>query len=429
MKQSWIKHGRSLRGTLRVPGDKSISHRAVMLGAISQGTTLVENFLMGRDCLSTIACLKAMGAHISIKDDNLLEIKGSGLKGLRPPLGVLDAGNSGTTLRLLSGILSGQGFKTVITGNRSLRKRPMDRIIKPLSQMGANIYGHDGSCYPPLTIEGGNLRGIEYRLPVASAQVKSAVLLAGLFARGPTRVIEPVPSRNHTELMLQSFGADVTIRENSITLKPGPQLTGQHVKVPGDISSAAFIITAALIVPGSEVIIKDVGINNTRRGIIDVYRQMGADIRTVNQSYWGGEPVADIHVRYTGNLKATEIKGNTIPLLIDEIPAITVAACTAHGTTVIKDAAELKVKETNRIDTLAAELNKLGTGIRTTDDGLIIEGPRPLTPARVDSHGDHRMAMALAVASLVAGSQTVIENTDCIDISFPNFFELIKKLQ
>ncbi len=229
--------------------------------------------------------------------------------------------------------------------------------------------------------------------------------------------------------MLQSFGADVTIRENSITLKPGPQLTGQHVKVPGDISSAAFIITAALIVPGSEVIIKDVGINNTRRGIIDVYRQMGADIRTVNQSYWGGEPVADIHVRYTDNLKATEIKGNTIPLLIDEIPAITVAACTAHGTTVIKDAAELKVKETNRIDTLAAELNKLGTGIRTTDDGLIIEGPRPLTPARVDSHGDHRMAMALAVASLVAGSQTVIENTDCIDISFPNFFELIKKLQ
>ncbi|MGI6113587.1 MAG: 3-phosphoshikimate 1-carboxyvinyltransferase [Mahellales bacterium] len=429
MTKPWIKNGRPLSGTIQVPGDKSISHRAVMLGSISQGTTLVENFLMGDDCLSTISCLRDMGADIQIRDNNMLKITVRGLRGLRPPAGVLDAGNSGTTLRLLSGILAGQSFKTVITGDVSLQQRPMDRIIKPLSQMGARICGHKGTHYAPLTIEGSSLRGIEYRLPMASAQVKSAILLAGLFAQGPTRVIEPVPSRDHTELMLQSLGADIFTQENSIILKPGSQLTGRHIKIPGDISSAAFIITAALIVPGSDVIITNVGINNTRRGIIDVYRQMGADIELINQSYWGKEPMADIHVRYGGDLKATVIQGSIIPLLIDEIPAITVAACTAHGTTVIKDAAELKVKETNRIDILATELNKMGAGIRTTDDGLIIEGPRTLIPARVDSHGDHRMAMALIIASLIAGSETVIRNTDCINISFPGFFELMKKLQ
>ena len=363
---------RPLRGEISVPGDKSISHRAVMFGAISEGTTEVTNFLQGADCLSTISCFRSMGIEIENTPERIL-VHGKGLHGLSAPSAVLDCGNSGTTTRLISGILSGQNFSSTLTGDTSIQKRPMGRIINPLTQMGASIRSIPENGCAPLAINGHPLHAISYLSPVASAQVKSCVLLAGLYADGKTSVTEPALSRNHTELMLKFFGADVASEGLTASVLPDPDLHGNLVRVPGDISSAAYFIAAALIVPGSEVLLKNVGINPTRDGILRVCRAMGADITLLNEQNSGGEPVADLLVRYTPSLSGTVIEGELIPTLIDEIPIIAVLAATANGTTVIRNAEELKVKESNRLDIMVNELTAMGVSLEGTDDGMIIE--------------------------------------------------------
>ena len=363
---------RPLRGEISVPGDKSISHRAVMFGAISEGTTEVTNFLQGADCLSTISCFRSMGIEIENTPERIL-IHGKGLHGLSAPSAVLDCGNSGTTTRLISGILAGQNFSSTLTGDASIQKRPMGRIINPLTQMGASIRSIPENGCAPLAINGHPLHAISYLSPVASAQVKSCVLLAGLYADGKTSVTEPALSRNHTELMLKFFGADVASEGLTASVLPNPDLHGNLVRVPGDISSAAYFIAAALIVPGSEVLLKNVGINPTRDGMLRVCRAMGADITLLNEQNSGGEPVADLLVRYTPSLSGTVIEGELIPTLIDEIPIIAVLAATANGTTVIRNAEELKVKESNRLDIMVNELTAMGVSLEGTDDGMIIE--------------------------------------------------------
>lgn len=419
-----------LKGEVTVPGDKSISHRCVMLGSIAHGTTKITNFLKGADCLSTIDCFRKMGIEITEEQDSIL-VHGKGLKGLSAPSETLDVGNSGTTTRLMSGILSGQSFTSVVSGDASLNSRPMGRIITPLTGMGARILSiHDNNC-APLKIEPGTLRGIHYQSPVASAQVKSAILLAGLYADGETSVTEPALSRNHTELLLQSFGADVASashKDGSATarIRPCKELYGQTMQVPGDISSAAYFIAAGLIVPGSELLIKNVGTNPTRAGILKVCQAMGADITYIDSKN-NGEPTADILVRHS-SLSGTTIEGSLIPTLIDEIPIIAVMAACAEGTTVIRDAAELKVKETNRIDTVTENLKNMGVQITPTEDGMIIEGGRPLVGTRIKSYLDHRIAMAFSVAGLTAGGETVIENSQCADVSYPEFFATLDSL-
>lgn len=416
----------SLKGEVTIPGDKSISHRAVMFGSLAKGTTEVTNFLQGADCLSTISCFRKLGIEIENTSQRIL-IHGKGLHGLTEPSDILDTGNSGTTTRLISGILAGQHFTTVLNGDASIQTRPMKRIMTPLSRMGADITSLKGNDCAPLRICGGQLHGITYESPVASAQVKSCVLLAGLYADAPTSVIEPVLSRNHTELMLTGFGAHVTSSGTTATIEPEPDLNGMKIAVPGDISSAAYFLAAGLMIPNSEILIKNVGINPTRDGILRVAKEMGGDITILNEKTSGGEPTCDLLVR-SSSLRGVTVGGEIIPTLIDEIPMIAVMACFAEGTTIIKDAQELKVKESNRIDTVVANLKAMGAHIKATDDGMIIEGGYPLHGAVIDSHLDHRIAMSFAVGALSADGETTIEGADCVKISYPEFYQTLEEL-
>lgn len=416
-----------LKGTVTIPGDKSISHRAVMFGSLAEGTTEITHFLKGADCLSTIACFRQMGISIEEKKDCIL-VHGKGLHGLSAPSTMLDTGNSGTTTRLISGILSGQPFESVLNGDASIQKRPMGRIITPLSQMGANITSLKGNGCAPLKIAPASLKGIHYQSPVASAQVKSAILLAGLYADGITSVTEPALSRNHTELMLSAFGAKVSSEGTTASICSAPRLVGQKIEVPGDISSAAYFIAAALMVPGSEVLIQNVGINPTRDGILRVCQEMGADITLLNQKEGSGEPSCDLLVKYS-ELKPASIGGDLIPTLIDEIPILAVLAAHAQGTTLIKDAQELKVKESNRIDTVVNALKAMGADVYATEDGMVIHGGTPLHGAVIDSFLDHRIAMSFAVAALCASGETTILGRECVDISYPDFYKDLASLQ
>lgn len=415
-----------LRGELEIPGDKSISHRAVMFGSLAKGTTEVTHFLQGADCLSTISCFQKLGIEIENTTDKIL-IHGKGLHGLSAPAGILDCGNSGTTTRLISGILSGQNFTSTLTGDASIQKRPMKRIMAPLSQMGADITSIHGNNCAPLTIKGSNLTGIHYHSPIASAQVKSAILLAGLYAEGETKVTEPYVSRNHSEIMLSYFGANVKTENTTAILLPEPLLEGQKIAVPGDISSAAYFIAAGLLVPGSEILLKNVGINPTRDGIIRVAREMGGNIELLNINNDNGEPTADLLVKFSA-LKGITIGGEIIPTLIDEIPIIAIMAAYAKGTTVIKDAAELKVKESNRIQVMVDNLKAMGADIESTDDGMIIHGGKDLHGAIIDSRKDHRIAMSFAIASLLADGTVTILDKNCVDISFPSFYSDLNRL-
>lgn len=416
---------RSLRGEITVPGDKSISHRAVMFGALSKGKTEVTNFLQGADCLSTISCFRRLGIAIE-NDKNRITIHGNGLYGLSAPDGILDAGNSGTTTRLISGILAAQPFETILTGDASIQKRPMKRIMEPLSLMGAQIKSLHGNNCAPLKIKGTELKGIHYHSKVASAQVKSAILLAGLYAKEETSVTEPALSRNHSEIMLHTFGADIHTENTTAVLRPGSRLTGQKIHVPGDISSAAYFIAAGLLVPGSDILIRNVGINPTRDGILKVARAMGGNITLLNENH-EGEPTADLHVVYSP-LHGTVIEGDIIPTLIDEIPIIAIMAAAANGTTVIRDAAELKVKESNRIDVMVKNLSAMGCPITGTEDGMIIEGAAPLKGSTIHAFDDHRIAMSFAVASLIAHGETTITGSECVNISYPDFYTDLKNL-
>lgn len=417
----------ALKGEINIPGDKSISHRAVMFGALSEGITEVTNFLQGADCLSTISCFQKMGINIKNSSERII-IHGKGLYGLTAPTCILDMGNSGTTTRLISGILAGQQFTTELTGDESIRRRPMKRIIDPLTMMDADITSIAGNGCAPLRINGKTLKGIHYHSPVASAQVKSCVLLAGLYADSETAVTEPALSRNHTEIMLNGFGAEITSSGTTASIKPNPSLKGQRIKVPGDISSAAYFITAGLIIPGSEILIRNVGINPTRDGIIKVCRSMNADLTLLNEQTAGGEISADILVRYTPDLKGGTIEGTLIPTLIDEIPVIAVLAAFAEGTTVIRNAGELKVKESNRLDLMVHYLSAMGADIEGTEDGMIIRGKTTLTGAEIDSCLDHRIAMSFAIAGLAADGVTRIKGADCVNISYPNFYSDLNKL-
>jgi 3-phosphoshikimate 1-carboxyvinyltransferase len=423
-----ISNPGQLKGTVRVPGDKSISHRACLLGALSTGRTEVRGFLPATDCLSTVACLRALGVQIDVLSDTHLVVHGQGLNGLSEPADVLNCGGSGTTIRLLSGILAGQPFCSVLTGNDQLRRRPMARVVAPLRMMGANIWGRDSGRLPPLCIQGGPLEGMDYSMPVASAQVKSAVLLAALRASGPTTIRESGPARDHTERMLKARGADLrSTRVGIVTLVPDRELTAVDSLVPGDMSSAAFLIAAACLVPGSELVIQEVGVNPTRTGLVETLRLMGANVRLQNEREIGGEPLADIVVR-ASQLKAIEVGGLMIPKLIDELPILALAATQAHGVTVIRDADELRVKETDRIATTSEELRKLGAHVEPQADGFVIEGPTPLVGTDTDSHGDHRLAMTLAVAGLIAQGETRVHGTECIGDSFPGFEALLAEV-
>jgi 3-phosphoshikimate 1-carboxyvinyltransferase len=410
-----------LEGILTVPGDKSISHRAVMFGAIAKGKTTVTGFLPGEDCLSTIDCFRKLGVDIQVDGTNV-EINSPGMEGWQEPKEVLYTGNSGTTTRLMLGILAGTNFHSVMTGDASIGKRPMGRVTKPLKQMGALINGREGGQYTPLAIQGTKLKAIDYTMPVASAQVKSAILLAGLQAEGTTIVREKEVSRDHTERMLKQFGANIEVKDGVISIEGGQQLKGTHIDVPGDISSAAFFLVAGAIVPNSEVVLKNVGINPTRAGIIEVMQQMGADLTIAQEKSDAAEPTATLTVR-TSHLKGTTIEGEIIPRLIDEIPIIALLATQAEGTTIIRNAEELRVKETDRIEAVVTELKKLGADITATEDGMIINGPTSLKGAKLSTYGDHRIGMMAAIASLITESPVEIDDADCIAISYPTFFE------
>ena len=418
---------KGLHGTISIPGDKSISHRSVMFGAIADGTTTIRNFLMGADCLATIDCFRSMGINIEVTDE-MVTVHGKGLHGLTKPDKILDVGNSGTTTRLISGILAGQDFDVTLSGDASLNSRPMKRIMTPLNAMGADITSINNNGCAPLLIRGSKIKAFHYDSPVASAQVKSAVLLAGLYGDGPTSVTEPAVSRNHTELMLRSFGAAVQCEGKTATIYPPKKLTGQDIVVPGDISSAAYFIVAGLITPDSEITMKHVGINPTRDGLIKVCEAMGADITLSNVNDSGGEPTADITVR-TSNLHGTEIGGEIIPTLIDEIPVIALLACFAEGETVIKNAEELKVKESNRINLMVNNLKRMGADAVATDDGMIIHGGKTLTGISLNCKYDHRIAMTFSIAGINADGEMDIEDAECVDVSYPDFYETLEKLQ
>ncbi|WP_195237187.1 3-phosphoshikimate 1-carboxyvinyltransferase [Romboutsia sp. 1001285H_161024_C4] len=416
-----------LRGSFELIGDKSISHRAIMFSSISKGHNKISNFLMGQDCLSTISCFKKMGVDIDIKGNEVF-VKGNGLYGLKPPKDLLDVGNSGTTIRLLSGILAGNNFDATLIGDESIGKRPMKRVTDPLRMMGCKIEGKDDANYTPIKIYGGNLKGIDYNMPVASAQVKSALILASLYADSKSIIREKVKSRNHTEVMLKSFGADIDVNDLDITINPVKELFNQDIYVPGDISSAAFIIVGALITKGSEVLIKNVGLNKTRTGIIDVVKNMNGNIEIINQRFVGGELVGDLLVKYSKDLNATTIDKTIIPRLIDEIPVIAVLATQAEGTTIIKDAKELKVKESNRIKSVVDNLKLMGADIEELEDGMVIKGKTKLNGASITTFKDHRIAMAFSIANLICDTDIVLDDKECIDISFPGYFDLLKKL-
>ncbi|MGM0688235.1 MAG: 3-phosphoshikimate 1-carboxyvinyltransferase [Bacillota bacterium] len=413
-------------GELNIPGDKSITHRAAMLGALARGITEIHGYLNAEDCRSTFSCLKSLGVKINTRGGRLF-VEGRNMA-LKSPSHPLEAGNSGTTARLLLGILAGQPFSATITGDQSLRKRPMKRVVEPLRLMGASITAENDDDYLPLTINGANLQPLDYESPRASAQVKSAILLAGLYTEGITTVEEPYRSRNHTELMLSRFGASVKIEGCKVALQGRPILHGTQINIPGDISTAAFFMVAAAIMPGSELLLKNVGVNPTRSGIIDILNTMGAEIELQNKRDWGGEPAADILVRGGSRLKAASLSGEIIPLLIDEIPILAVAASVAEGKTVISGASELRVKESDRISALSGQLIKLGAAVEETEDGLIIEGKNVLRGAEVESYGDHRIAMSLAVAGLVAKGETVIHGAEAINISYPGFMPALRSL-
>ncbi len=415
---------KNIHATITVPGDKSISHRSIMFGALSKGITEIEGFLMGEDCLSTINCFQKLGINIEQYQNKIL-VHGKGLHGLTAPTEILDVGNSGTTLRLISGILSAQPFCSQLTGDSSIQKRPMNRIAVPLRNMGAVLKGNDDNkLFAPFTIEGRQLKGITYTLPVASAQVKSAILLAGIFAECETVVIEPQPTRDHTEIMLRYMGADIQKIGNEIHCKPAEQLYAKKIVVPADISSAAYFMVMACICENSEILLKNVGINQTRTGIIDALKAMGGNITIENETIINGEKIANIRVKYSA-LHGTTIGGADIPRLIDEIPVIAVAACFAKGTTIIKDAQELKVKESNRIQTIITELKKFGADITETEDGMIINGVEHLKGCTVESHNDHRIALAMSIAGACALGETTIVDAECVNISFPNFYDIV----
>ena len=425
-----IPASKPLRGTLTVSGDKSISHRAVMLGSLATGTTEIEGFLPGEDCLSTIRCFRSMGVHIE-QNGSSVKVFGRGLRELTAPAGILDCGNSGTTTRLLSGVLAAQHFNSVLSGDASIQRRPMKRIMIPLRAMGADITSVSGNDCAPLSVHGKQLYGVHFNSPIASAQVKSAVLLAGLYASGQTTVTEPALSRDHTERMLRSFGAKVLTGNfedrPSVTVTETQNLYGTEISVPGDISSAAFFLVGASIVPGSEVVLRNVGINPTRDGVISALRAMGAKIEVLEVRNEDSEPAADLLVRYAP-LHGTEIGGALIPRLIDELPVLAAAAAVAEGRTVIRDAAELKVKESNRIRTMAEGLSRLGAKVEETEDGLIIDGGAALHGGAVESYLDHRVAMSFAILSLVTDGEVRISDPDCVNISAPTFYEDLKSL-
>ena len=416
-----------LKGSFELIGDKSISHRAVMFSSISKGDNKISNFLMGEDCLSTISCFRKMGVDIQI-DGKDVYVKGNGLYGLKRPKEILDVGNSGTTIRLMMGILAGNKFDATLIGDNSIAKRPMKRVTDPLRLMGCNIEGKDDANYTPIKIYGGDLKAIDYHMPVASAQVKSALILASLYANDTSFIYEKVKSRNHTEIMLKSFGADINVENLKISVNPVNELFSQDIYVPGDISSAAFIIVSALITKGSEVIIKNVGLNETRTGIIDVVKNMNGNIEIINERLVGGELVGDLLVRYTKDLCATTIDKDIIPRLIDEIPVIAVLATQAEGTTIIKDAQELKVKESNRIKSMVENLKILGADIEELEDGMIIKGKPKLNGGKIKTFKDHRIAMAFSTLNLISAEKIKLDNEDCINVSFPGYFDLIKSL-
>ena len=426
-----IRPGGPLKGELSVPGDKSISHRAVMFGAIADGVSRVRGFLTGEDSVNTARAFGAMGVGIDGLDTGDLIINGVGPDGLKPPEGALDLGNSGTSIRLLTGLLAGQGFGCTLTGDEYLCRRPMDRIVKPLSMMGAKVRGAGEKNYPPLTIEPsgrGKLTAISYNSPIASAQVKSSVLLAGLYADGVTTVTEPVKSRDHTERMLRYMGAELVEDGLTVGVRGGARLAAKDFTVPGDISSAAFFMVAAAITPGSDLLIRNVGINPTRTGIIDILRLMNAAITVEEPNSEGPEPVADIRVEYS-ELRGIEIGGELLVRAIDEFPIVCIAAACARGITTVRDASELRVKESDRIAAMAAGLDRLGVIARETPDGITIDGGCRIEGAEVDSHGDHRVAMSMAVAGLVADGGMTITDTACINTSFPGFAGLLESVR
>ncbi len=426
MDQLKIKGGASgLRGKITVPGDKSISHRAIILGALGEGPTEISACLRSDDCHRTLEAIRAVG--IEIEDGETLRIYGKGLYGLREPGEILDCGNSGTTIRLLTGVLAGQPFLSLLTGDASLRRRPMDRIVIPLRRMGAEVYGRAQNTLPPLAVRGGPLHGVRYDSPVASAQVKSAILLAGLFAEGSTTVIEPSRSRDHTERMLRARGQTVETAGREVTLMPTGSLRADRIAVPGDFSSAAFFIVGALILPDSDLIIEGVGVNPTRTGLLDALEGMGAAIEVHPEEESAGEPRARLHVR-TSRLKGVRLGGDLIPRLIDEIPVLAVAAACAEGKTVIRNAAELRVKESDRIRAIATELNRMAIRTEELEDGLVIHGGGTLRGTSCDSHGDHRVGMAFTVAGLRADRETTIADTACIQTSFPAFVQTLQDL-
>ncbi|WP_317368586.1 3-phosphoshikimate 1-carboxyvinyltransferase [uncultured Tyzzerella sp.] len=417
-------YNKNLNGKTTVLGDKSISHRAIILGALAEGVTTIKGFLKGEDCISTIKCFKDLGINITEKDD-IIEVYGNGLYGFKKPKEALYVGNSGTTIRLISGILSAQNFSCTITGDSSIVKRPMKRIIEPLSLMGANINSNE--CFAPLHIQGTSLNGVEYNMPIASAQVKSSILLASLYASSKTVVTEKFKSRNHSEIMLKYFGADININGNIIESKPISKLSSQNIEICGDISSACFIIVGALITKNSHIVIENVGINPTRTGFLEVLLKMGANIKFLNVRYINGEKVCDIEVK-SSYLKAYNISGEIIPRMIDEIPLFALVASLADGTSIVKDASELKFKESNRIKTISTELNKIGANIIETDDGMIIEGNKNFIANKCESYNDHRIAMCIAVASLICKEPIILNNYNCIKISFPTFFDILENL-
>lgn len=421
-----IRKIHSIRGEITVPGDKSISHRGVMFGSIAEGVTELNGFLNGADCRSTIFCFRQMGIDIIQKDDTVL-IYGKGLHGLSAPASVLDAGNSGTTVRLISGILCGQKFDSCVDGDASIRKRPMKRIMDPLSAMGADIRSDADNGCAPLQIRGTDLHPIRYTSPVASAQVKSAVLLAGLYADGITSVTEPAVSRDHTERMLTGFGAEISVLGTTASVTGRPKLIGQKIEIPGDISSAAYFIAAALLCENSDLMIRNVNTNPTRAGILTVVHNMGGNISMENKRMVSGEEVCDLHVK-SSSLRGTVIEKDLIPTLIDELPVIAVMACFASGTTVIRDAQELKVKESNRIDTVASNLLAMGADVTPTEDGMVIRGGLPLHGTKILTKSDHRIAMAFAIAGANAEGITTFDDPQCIDISYPSFFRTLRQI-
>ncbi len=427
MESQQVNLSAGLRGEITVPGDKSISHRSVMFASLAQGSSCIRGFLHGEDNLATLNAFRAMGVDIDASSDAHIKITGKGFFGLSEPAEILDCGNSGTTMRLLSGVLAGQKFFSVLSGDRYLRRRPMGRVIQPLTQMGAQIWGREQNRCAPFALQGSPLRGITYHSPVASAQVKSALLLAGIGASGTTTVYEPHVSRDHTERMLRYMGADVQVFPGGVRIEGGQQLRGRELEIPGDISSAAFFMVAALIVPDSELLIKNVGMNPTRSGVVDILRSMGGNIHLLNARHAGEEPVADLLV-CSSELRGIEIGGDMIPRAIDELPVVSIAAACAQGATTIKDAAELRVKETDRIAAMEAVLQTLGVQVETHADGMTIHGCEHFRGGKVQSCGDHRIAMSAAVAGLRTTTALKIEDTGCTAISFPAFWELLQQV-